>query len=284
MELHEIPPNGQGIAALMALGMLQHTDIRDHGPDDLAAVHLQIEAIKLAYADLHAYVADRDHMTDVDEAALLDPDYLESRAALIDANKAQDFKAGAPKHGGTVYVSAADENGMMVSFIQSNYMGFGSGVVVPGTSISLQNRGHGFSLKDGHPNLVKGGKRPFQTIIPAFLMGLDGNPVMSFGVMGGPMQAQGHLQMTLRTQLWGQDPQTAADAPRWQALSGLNVAVETSVGADVIEALKAKGHAIKVETPDSTNFGFGGAQLIAKTDAGYVAGSDPRKDGCAVGY
>jgi len=284
VKLHEIPPNGQGISALIALGILRHTNITDYQPDSVEALHLEIEAMKLAFADMRDYVADLDYMTDVTVEHLLSDDYLKSRAALIDSNKAQDFKAGAPKHGGTVYVSTADENGMMVSFIQSNYMGFGSGVVVPGTSISLQNRGHGFSLKDGHPNLVKGGKRPFQTIIPAFLMGLDGNPVMSFGVMGGPMQAQGHLQMTLRTQLWGQDPQTAADAPRWQALSGLTVAVETSVGTDVIDALKAKGHVIKVETPDSTNFGFGGAQLIAKTDVGYVAGSDPRKDGCAVGY
>jgi gamma-glutamyltranspeptidase/glutathione hydrolase len=284
VKLHEIPPNGQGISALIALGILRHTSIADHAPDSVEALHLEIEAMKLAFADMHEYVADLDHMRDVTVEHLLSDDYLKSRAALIDASKAQDFKAGAPKHGGTVYVTAADESGMMVSFIQSNYMGFGSGVVVPGTSISLQNRGFGFTLKDGHPNQVAGGKRPFQTIIPGFLMGDDGNPVMSFGVMGGPMQSQGHLQMTLRTQLWGQDPQTAADAPRWQALSGLEVAVESSVGADVIDALKAKGHAIKVEAPDSTNFGFGGAQLIAKTDAGYVAGSDPRKDGCAVGY
>ena len=282
--LHEIPPNGQGISALIALGILRHTNISDYQPDSAEALHLQIEAMKLAFADLRAYVADPDYMTGVTAEHLLCDDYLKSRAALIDAGKARDFKAGAPRHGGTVYVTAADESGMMVSFIQSNYMGFGSGVVVPGTSISLQNRGHGFSLTHGHPNLVKGGKRPFQTIIPAFLMSRTGSPVMSFGVMGGPMQAQGHVQMTLRTRLWGQDPQTAVDAPRWQALSGLEVAVEASLGVEVIDALKARGHAIKVEIPDSTNFGFGGAQLIARTDAGYVAGSDPRKDGCAVGY
>ncbi|OSQ43979.1 gamma-glutamyltransferase family protein [Thalassospira sp. MCCC 1A01428] len=282
--LHEIPPNGQGISALMALGILRHCQIDQYGPDDPEALHLEIEAMKLAFADLHTYVADLDHMRDVTVEHLLSDKYLASRAALIDPAHAQDFKAGAPEHGGTVYVTAADENGMMVSFIQSNYLGFGSGVVVPGTSISLQNRGHGFSLQPGHPNLVAGGKRPFQTIIPAFLMGKDGNPVMSFGVMGGPMQAQGHLQMTLRTQLWGQDPQTAADAPRWQAISGLDVAVEHVLGDETIKALRAKGHNVLVETPDQTNFGFGGAQLIAKTDAGYVAGSDPRKDGCAVGF
>ena len=284
VRLHEIPPNGQGISALIALGILRHTGISDYEPDSVEAIHLEIEAIKLAFADLRAYVADPDYMTDVTASHLLSDEYLTSRAALISADKARDFKAGAPKQGGTVYVTAADESGMMVSFIQSNYMGFGSGVVVPGTSVSLQNRGHGFSLKNGHPNLVRGGKRPFQTIIPAFLMSNTGTPIMSFGVMGGPMQAQGHLQMTLRTQLWEQDPQTAVDAPRWQVLSGLEVAVEASLGGDVIGALKARGHAIRVETPDSANFGFGGGQLIAGTDAGYVAGSDPRKDGCAVGY
>ncbi|MDP2699127.1 gamma-glutamyltransferase family protein [Thalassospira sp.] len=282
--LHEIPPNGQGISALIALGILRHCRIDRFEPDSAKALHLEIEAMKLAFADMRAYVADLDHMRDVTVKHLLSDDYLASRAKLIREDLAQDFKAGAPKHGGTVYVTTADESGMMVSFIQSNYMGFGSGVVVPGTCISLQNRGFGFSLEEGHPNQVAGGKRPFQTIIPGFIMGKDGKPVMSFGVMGGPMQSQGHLQMTLRTQLWKQDPQTAADAPRWQALSGLEVAVESSVGDEVIAALKAKGHAIAVETPDSTNFGFGGAQLIARTQAGYVAGSDPRKDGCAIGY
>jgi len=284
VHLHEIPPNGQGISALIALGILQHTAIAEYGPDSAEALHLEIEAMKLAFADMRAYVADLDYMRDITVEHLLSDDYLKSRAALIDRNKAQDFKAGAPKHGGTIYVTAADENGMMVSFIQSNYMGFGSGVVVPKTSISLQNRGHGFSLENGHPNQIAGGKRPFQTIIPGFLMGENGQPVMSFGVMGGPMQAQGHLQITLRTQLWQQDPQTAADAPRWQALFGLEVAVESSIGQEVIESLRTKGHNIQVETPDNTNFGFGGAQLIAKTNSGYIAGSDPRKDGCAIGY
>ena len=283
VELHEIPPNGQGIAALMALGMLQHTDIRDHGPDDLAAVHLQIEAIKLAYADLHAYVADRDHMTDVDEAALLDPDYLESRAALIDANKAQDFGAGAPKQGGTVLLNVGDASGMMISFIQSNYAGFGSGVVVPGTGVSMQNRGFGFTTQDGHPNQVAPGKRPFHTIIPGFAM-KNGAPLMAFGMMGGPIQAQGHMQLLLRTQLWDQDPQTAADAPRWRAIEGLAVACEPSMPADLLDGLKALGHAIQIEAPDNA-FGFGGAQLVQCNAAGgYAAGSDPRKDGQAAGF
>ncbi|MBY6092332.1 gamma-glutamyltransferase family protein [Maritimibacter alkaliphilus] len=283
VELHEIPPNGQGIAALMALGMLQHTAIRDHGPDDLTAVHLQLEAIKLAYSDMHAYVADRRFMTEVDETALLDADYLKSRAALIDPTKAQDFGPGAPKQGGTVLMSTADASGMMVSFIQSNYAGFGSGVVVPGTGVSLQNRGFGFTTKEGHQNQVAGGKRPFHTIIPGFAM-KNGAPLMAYGMMGGPIQAQGHLQLLLRTQLWGQDVQVAADAPRWRMISGLDVACEPTMDADLLAGLEGLGHKITVETPDNA-FGFGGAQLIHRLeDGGYVAGSDPRKDGQAAGF
>lgn len=283
VELHEIPPNGQGIAALMALGMLQHTAIRDHGPDDVAAIHLQMEAIKLAYADLHAYVGDREHMTDVDENALLDAGYLRDRAALISPDRAQDFGPGAPKQGGTVLLSTADTSGMMVSFIQSNYAGFGSGVVVPGTGISLQNRGAGFTTEAGHPNRVAGGKRPFHTIIPGFVM-KDGAPLMAYGMMGGPIQAQGHLQLLLRTQLWDQDVQVAADAPRWRMISGLDVACEPTMGESTLSALRTLGHRIEVEAPDNA-FGFGGAQLVARLpDGGYMAGSDPRKDGQAGGF
>lgn len=281
--LHEIPPNGQGIVALMALGILHHCGLDRFGPDDPDALHLQIEATKLAFADAHAYVGDLDAMQDVTVSDLLSDDYLAGRAKLIREGEAQIFGAGKPGRGGTVYLTAADENGMMVSYIQSNYMGFGSGVVVPGTGISLQNRGTSFSLANGHPNEVAGRKRPFQTIIPGFLMGADGNPLMSMGVMGGPMQPQGHLQMLLRTQLWGQDVQTAVDAPRWQVLSGFDVAVEATQGEDRISALRAKGHGVVVEEPDPVNFGFGGAQLIAKLSGHYVAGSDPRKDGCAIG-
>ncbi|WP_306112023.1 MULTISPECIES: gamma-glutamyltransferase family protein [Roseovarius] len=282
-ELHEIPPNGQGIAALMALGMLQNTPIREHGADDVAAVHLQLEALKLAYADLDAYVADRVHMTEVDETALLDEDYLKSRAALIDPAKAQNFGAGAPKRGGTVLMSTADSSGMMVSFIQSNYAGFGSGVVVPGTGVSLQNRGAGFTTQAGHQNQVAGGKRPFHTIIPGFAM-KNGAPLMSFGMMGGPIQAQGHVQLLLRTQLWDQNVQVAADAPRWRFISGLDVACEPTMAKATLAGLRDLGHRITVEDPDNA-FGFGGAQLIHRTDSGdYVGGSDPRKDGLAAGF
>lgn len=281
--LHEIPPNGQGIAALMGLGILGQTNIRDLDADDPAALHLQIEAMKLALRDAEGYVADPTAMTDVTAEALLDDGYLASRARLIDPNKAQDFGVGAPKHGGTVYLSAADASGMMVSFIQSNYAGFGSGVVVPGTGVALQNRGAGFSLDPTHQNFVGGGKRPFHTIIPGFLMKGDA-PLMSFGVMGGPMQAQGHVQMVLRTQLWGQDVQMAADVPRWRVTDGLGVACETTLPAATITALRGMGHQVSLEAPDNA-FGFGGAQLIHRLGArGYAGGSDPRKDGAAMGF
>ncbi len=282
-ELHEIPPNGQGIAACMALRMLERTGIRDHGPDDPAAVHLMIEAMKLALRDAEAYVADLAAMTPVGVEALLAPGYLAGRAARIDPARAQDFGAGAPRAGGTVYLSAADASGMMISFIQSNYMGFGSGVVPEGTGVSLQNRGCGFSLEPGSQNRVGPRKRPFHTIIPGFVM-RDGAPEMSFGVMGGPMQAQGHVQMALRTQLWGQDVQSAVDAPRWRITHGLGVACEQAMDPRLVEALRGLGHAVTLESPD-VSFGFGGAQLIRRLPGGgYSAGSDPRKDGCAVGF
>lgn len=280
--LHEIPPNGQGIAALMALGILRHAGIEDCAVDSAEALHLQFEAMKLASRDADAYVAEAEHMRGVSARDLLDDGYLADRARLIDRARATDFRAGAPKQGGTVYLTAADESGMMVSYIQSNYSGFGSGVVVPGTSIALQNRGYGFTLDPGHPNEVGPRKRPFHTIIPGFVMRGD-EPLMSFGVMGGPMQAQGHLQMTLRTGLWDQDPQTAVDAPRWRVVSGLDVAVEPSAGEDVLGQLESRGHAITREPPEA-GWGFGGAQLICRMEDGYVAGSDPRKDGQAVGY
>ncbi len=278
VSLHEIPPNGQGIAACMALGILAHTDIRDFGPDEPQSLHLMFEAMKLAFRDAEAFVADAAHMDRVSPAHLLEPAYLAGRARLIDPCRAQVFGAGVPNKGGTVCLAAADAEGMMVSFIQSNYDGFGSGVVIPDTGIHLQNRACGFSLTDGHPNLLDGAKRPFHTIIPGFAMG-GNTPIMAFGVMGGMMQAQGHVQMVLRTQLWGQDVQTAADAPRWRVGEGMNVACEAAMDAKVLQTLADMGHGIK--TPGANlAFGFGGAQLIHRLEGGgYAGGSDPRKDG-----
>src|SRR5690349_16189569 len=175
--LHEIPPNGQGIVALMALGMLEHFDVRSLPVDGADSVHLQIEAQKLAFADARAFVADSDYMKPVRPADLLDKAYLKERAKLIDMKRAQHFGPGKPPQGGTVYLAAADASGMMVSMIQSNYMGFGSGVVVPGIGVSLQNRAATFVMQEGHPNRVGPKKKPYQTISPGFVT-KAGKPVM----------------------------------------------------------------------------------------------------------
>ncbi|HET8986440.1 MAG TPA: gamma-glutamyltransferase family protein, partial [Trueperaceae bacterium] len=281
-ELHEIPPNGQGLAALLALGILRHTELDSYAVDSADWLHVQVEAMKLALADVHRYVADPAHM-DVTAETLLDDAYLAGRAASIDMGSAADPGHGEPRQGGTVYLTTADHDGMMVSFIQSNYYGFGSGVVVPGTGISLQNRGMGFSLERGHPNVVAGGKRPFHTIIPGFIMA-GGQPLASFGVMGGPMQTQGHVQMTVRMLLNGQNPQAASDAPRWQVMKGRELLVEPGFPASVVGDLLARGHELR-ETPPEQSFSYGGAQLIARLPGGgYIAGSDHRKDGQAVGF
>lgn len=279
--VHELPPNGQGIATLMGLGILAAAPHGGSHADNPDEVHVTIEATKLAMADLYRHVGDVDAMR-ISPEALLDPDYLASRARLIDPAAAGDPGYGTPRPGGTVCLSAADADGMMISFIQSNYMGFGSGVVVPDTGISLQNRGAGFSLVDGHPNQVAGSKRPFHTIIPGFAMSESGSPLMAFGLMGGPMQAQGHLQLMNRILKHRQNPQAAADAPRWRLLGGRKVAVEPSMDGALLEALRAKGHEIVVERPDDA-FAFGGAQIVMRLgEGGYVAGSDGRKDGMAI--
>ena len=277
--LHEIPPNGQGIVALMALGMLEQFDLRSHPVDGADSVHLQIEAQKLAFADARRYVADSDYMKDVPPAALLNKDYLKGRAKLIDLKRAQDFGPGRPPRGGTVYLAAADASGMMVSMIQSNYMGFGSGVVVDG--ISLQNRGATFVVEPGHPNCVGPSKRPYQTIIPGFVT-KDGEPVMAFGVMGGTMQPQGHAQVLVRIADYGQSPQAACDGPRFRVVQGMDVSVERErFSPEVIEELQRRGH--KIVTVDDYNQ-FGCAQLIWKLEGGYYSASDPRRDGQAVGF
>ncbi|MCV7198002.1 gamma-glutamyltransferase family protein [Mycobacterium angelicum] len=276
--VHEIPPNGQGIVALIALGILEHFEMSSLPVDSADSVHLQIEALKLAFADAQAYVADADHMS-LDPASLLDRDYLKQRAGLIDRSRAMPMSAGIPK-GGTVYLTAADADGMMVSMIQSNYMGFGSGVVVPGTGISLQNRGAGFVVRQGHPNRVGPNKRPLHTILPGFVT-RDGAAVMSFGVMGGPMQPQGHVQVIVRIADYGQNPQTACDGPRFRWLEGLQVSCEKGFPPATLEELHRRGHdLILTEDYDA----FGSCQAIWRLDDGYVAASDPRRDGQAVAF
>jgi gamma-glutamyltranspeptidase/glutathione hydrolase len=276
--VHEIPPNGQGIVALIALGILQQFDMSSLPVDSADSVHLQIEALKLAFADAQAYVADIDHMP-LRPKDLLDNEYLKQRAGLIDRNRAKPTSAGSPT-GGTVYLTAADASGMMVSMIQSNYMGFGSGVVVPGTGISLQNRGAGFAAVQGHPNQVGPNKRPYQTIIPGFVT-KDGAPVMSFGVMGGTMQPQGHVQVLGRIADHGQNPQAACDGPRFRWVQGMQVSCERGFPPATLDGLRQRGH--ELVTVDDYNQ-FGSCQAIWRLDDGYVAASDPRRDGQAVAF
>ncbi len=285
--LHEIPPNGQGIAALIALGILEKFDIAALPLDGVASQHLQIEAMKLAFADVYAYVAEPRTMR-LSPAQMLDDNYLAARARLINPNRAQDFGPGHQPKGGTIYLTAADANGMMVSFIQSNYMGFGSGVVVPGYGVSLQNRGHGFTLRADSDNLVGPGKRPFQTIIPAFLT-KAGRPVMSFGVMGGDMQPQGHLQTLVRMLDYHQHPQAACDAPRWRTNGGI-VNSEDGFNPATAQGLRDLGHAVQPFADSYQDYGAG--QFIWRLDeglgdvgvTGYAAASDPRRDGQAAGF
>jgi gamma-glutamyltranspeptidase/glutathione hydrolase len=283
--VHQIPPNGQGIAALMALGMLEHLDVGRFPVDSLESQHLQIEAMKLAFADTYRWVADARAMTEVTAAHLLSDAYLRERARRVAPGRAQDFAHGTPSSGGTVYLTAADAEGRMVSLIQSNYMGFGSGVVVPGTGVSLQNRGHGFTLEPGHPNRVAGGKRPFHTIIPGFLC-KDGRPQMSFGVMGGNMQPQGHVQTLVRMLCHGQQPQAACDAPRWKVATRLAIDFERTMAPDLVAGLRALGHQAEATVDPYMDFGSGQFIWRLSDDPrdGYVAASDSRRDGQAAGF
>lgn len=277
VDFHELPPNGQGIAALMALGILERLNADAEPLDSADSVHLQIEAMKLALADVYANVADPEAMH-VSPDEMLDPGYLDERARLVDRRRAQPYPAGLPRPSGTVYLTVADDNGLMVSLIQSNFWGFGSGVVVPGTGISMQNRGAGFTLADGHPNQVGPRKRPFHTIIPGMAT-YGGAPLMSFGVMGGPFQPMGHVQVLARILLHRQNPQAASDAPRWQVFQGLDVGLEAGFDPGVAAELERRGHHVRPSAG-----GYGGAQIILKTGSGYVAASDHRKDGHAAGF
>ncbi len=279
--VHESPPNTHGIVCLMALEILSHFDLASLPVDSADSVHLQIEAVKLAFADARRYVADPNAMTEVGASQLLDRDYLGARARLIDLKRAQDFGHGSPPRGGTVYLTAADASGMMVSMIQSNYMGFGSGVVVPGTGVSLQNRGAGFVLQPGHPNCVAPHKRPYHTIIPGFVT-RDGMPVMSFGLMGGTMQPQGHTQLMVRMIDYGQSPQAAIDGPRFRIMTGLEVNLERAFPAATTAELARRGHRV-VELAENY-MDFGCAQIAFKVDGGYVAAADARRDSLAVGF
>lgn len=271
-DIHEIPPNGDGITALMALGMLQDDDFASL---DANAYHHQIEAMKLSFADTMKFVSDADTMR-VTSEAMLDDTYLKARRALI-GEEAEVREHGDLERSGTVYLATADQFGNMVSYIQSNYMGFGSGVVVPETGIALQNRGHNFSMNKEDANYVGGGKRTFHTIIPGFIT-KDGVPVGPFGVMGGFMQPQGHLQVAMNLIDFGMNPQSALDAPRWQYIQDKTVEVEDRFPADIARELMRRGHNIKVNLEPNS---FGRGQVIMrdpKTGA-LVGGTESRTDG-----
>lgn len=272
-EIYEIPPSGQGIAVLEALNILDGFDL-----DDITSVesaHRAIEATKLALVDAHARVADTEHVA-VPVEGLLSAEFASSRRAQI-GERADEPRPGVVPGSETVYLCAADADGQMVSFIQSNYHGFGSHIVVPGTGIALQNRGTGFSLDPEHPNVLAPRKRPFHTIIPGFLRSPDG-PTGPFGVMGGHMQAQGHVQVVLDTLVAGDDPQAALDRPRWYWDAGLVVDCED---ADLADALRERGH--QARPAGETSF-FGRGQIIWRTpDGEYVGGTEPRCDGAVLG-
>lgn len=271
----EIPPNGQGIAALMALNILEGFDLAQYPRDSIESFHLQIEAMKLAFADVYRHVADPAHM-EVSVAQMLDKGYASERRTLIQDIALPLANPGLPK-GGTVYLAAADGD-LMVSLIQSNFEGFGSGILVPGTGIALHNRGSGFTLEANHPNQIAPGKRPFHTIIPGFLT-RDGQPVGPFGVMGAPMQPQGHVQMVVNMTDYHLNPQAALDAPRWRFLEGNTVLLEQSVPRFITSGLSDRGHTINVT--GGVEF-FGKGQMVLRHGEALVAASEPRADGGAI--
>jgi gamma-glutamyltranspeptidase/glutathione hydrolase len=289
--LHEIPPNGQGIAALVALGVLRSFDLPSLDPECPDVLHLQIEAVKLGFADAHRHVADP-RFVDRDPAELLAPDRLRELASRIDPAAAQTFDAGTPRPGGTILLCTADDEGRCVSFIQSNYTGFGSGVVLPEWGLAMQNRGACFHLDPTHPNAAAPGKRPYHTIIPALATPTDPTAapsagLMAFGVMGGFMQPQGHVQVLSRVRDHARNPQAALDAPRFQWTSGRSVMVEPGFPDATLADLESRGHQLKRASSRSATFGRGQAiHALGASGHGdevaWCAGSDSRADGQAA--
>ena len=280
----ELPPNNQGVAALEMLRILEPYDLKAMGHNTAPYLHHLIEAKKLAYADLDRFVGDAEHL-DMPAEEMLTDEFIAERRSRLDPSRAQVRVDPGPlrTQSETIYLTAADAEGNMVSFINSNYDYFGSGIVVPGTGFALHNRGAGFTLTPGRPNTVAPGKRPFHTLIPGFVTRTDAGreqAYMSFGLMGGGMQAQGHAQFLLNYFVFGMDLQAAIDAPRFRHLDGQRVALESPIGDPVRSALTAMGHVLVDRPPGA----FGGAQAIVRLPKGFAAGSDPRKDGMAVGY
>jgi gamma-glutamyltranspeptidase/glutathione hydrolase len=274
----EIPPNGQGAVALMALNIVESFKFKNS--ESISRIHHQVEAMKLAFADGHAYISDPSSMkTDVED--LLSKSYSKQRAKLI-GPKAEIRTEGIPKSSGTVYFAVADQEGNMVSMIQSNYMGFGSGLVVPNTGIALHNRGHNFSLDPSSDNCLSPGKRPYHTIIPGFLT-KGREAIGPFGVMGGFMQPQGHLQVVMNMIDFDMDPQRALDAPRWQWMEGNRITLEPGFREVTIEGLIQKGHIVEI----NQNLGsFGRGQIIFRDliTKVYQGGTEKRCDGTISSY
>jgi gamma-glutamyltranspeptidase/glutathione hydrolase len=277
-DIWEIPPNGQGVTALMALKILENFDF-PQGKDHPDTLHRQIEALKLAFADAHAYIADP-RVRPLDTAALLSGEYARKRSALI-GEEAIEPVCGKPEASGTVYLCAADGEGNMVSYIQSNYMGFGSALVLPELGIAFQNRGFGFNLDRDSVKYVLPGKRPFHTIIPGFIT-KDGRPLGPFGIMGGPMQPQAHLQVVSGLVDFGLNPQAALDAPRWQWVEGKKILLEPAYPLHVAAALDRRGHQVSYEINEGS---FGRGQIIMRLPNGaYMTGTESRADGYAAAW
>lgn len=275
-DIWEIPPNGSGMIVLQALGMLERLD--PCPGDAVETLHRRIEATKLAYMDGFKHITERSEMVPTTEQ-MLDDAYLKARAALI-GEHAVDPAHGNPLQGGTVYLATADDDGNMVSFIQSNFKGFGSGMVVPGTGISLQNRGWSFSLDPEHANALAPGKRTYHTIIPGFIT-KDDQAVGPFGVMGGYMQPQGQVQVVtsmIEDQL---NPQAALDMPRWKWTTGRTVEVEADFPNHLALALARRGHKI-VKVADSISFGRGQIILRDPVTGVLQGGTEPRTDGAVL--
>ena len=274
----EIPPNGHGITVLMALNLLKGLKLSDQ-KDCADTYHKILESIKLAFADTRTYVADPRYMrTRVED--LLSEEYAARRRALI-SEQALTPEAGDPSCGGTIYLCTADPQGNMVSFIQSNYTTFGAGVAIPGTGISLQNRGANFSLDEGSDNCLAGGKRSYHTIIPGFLV-KDGKAVGPFGVMGAFMQPQGHVLVVVNTVDYHMNPQEALDAPRIQWTGGKHIQLEREVPAHIVQDLARRGHEVEIV---NSNLHMGRGQIIWRMDDGtLVGGTEPRADGTIAAW
>lgn len=287
----QLPPNNQGIAVLEMLRILEPYDLRAMGHNSAPYLHHLIEAKKLAFADLDEFVGDPEHMT-VSTERLLSDDFIAQRRARLDPRRAAERQEPGAfiTQSETIYLSVADADGNMISLINSIYWEFGSGVVVPGTGFALQNRGAGFTVDSGHANTVAPGKLPFHTLIPGFVTRTvaraDGStveePWLSYGVMGGAMQPQGHVQLLLNLMLFEMDLQAAIDAPRFRHTSGRRVGIESPVPDSIRARLAAMGHDIVHE--NTLMWGFGGAQVVMRLPRGWAAGSDPRKDGLAIGF